>query len=1102
MTSTRQNELFAGEDWRVIYRAFTQVNFNATDPQSIARALRDYLRENYPEDYNDWIESAEWVSIIELLAWLAGTLAFRTDIAARENFLETAEGRDSILRLARFLSYNPRRNQPARGLVKLVAVATDDDVTDGFGATLSGTTVQWNDPDDTDWFDKFVTIMNAAMVGTNQYGTPLKTATVSGVRTQLYRLNNRMVDSSMGFSADVSGETMAFELCNGDFAADSGYFERSPNPDAAYHLYFRSDGSGNGSPNTGFFMLFKQGTLGRQTFNIVNPVENQVLDIDASGVNQSDVWVQNVSDSGAVISEWTKVPAVFSDNITFNSISAEVRDIYSVITRDQDRISIRFADGRFGSVPVGNIRVWYRVSNGLQYTIRPHDIDRITVPVRYFNRAGVLRTLSLTFSLMLPVTNAAPRETEDQIRRRAPAVYSAQSRMVSGEDYNSFPLQSNLAVKLKALNRVYSGHSRFIDLNDPTGNYQDTVVFSDDGILLREDRNTYAEVPLSLNRTPEEVVAHYIQPVLRSDETRNYVREVLLNEVQAGNVTVPDGIVWYEIAGDARFTGTGYLTNTVPRLAPGATLLMVLPDGTEKWVAVVSVSPAYTLEPPPGSRGPLVLAESIPSGTQVKQIIPRYAETLDGTLTAVQEKVRKNLSFTLWYDYATATWTIDDPSLLSAGPAINGTLIKIATVDYLSASLWRCVAKGVRYVFESETNVEWFYGGQIAVDERTGLQARDRVTVLKYNDDLRDIALDGTPTGRSLRREFGLSISKLYYYSDGTPEPRRITVTFADTDEDGYPDDPDTFFKLMAVRPQDRLLFWRTFTDGEGQTRLQPIETVVVFETANARTSAAAIQTGTIAFQLNDNTFWRKTLDGWVRDTQYRYGTGRGPNVAARWVLANGQTAPAALRSRIAFRWNHYAPSDHRIDPSQTSIIDMFVLTSEYDYLTRQWIANGTVPADVPEPPTELDLRLAFNEYEDFKVFSDTIVWRPVRYKFLFGEGAEPEFRAQFKVIKLPDSPYSDGEIKSRVVRAINEFFDVTRWDFGETFYATELIAYLHAQLATIIGSVVPVPVNEASAFGEGFEVRCRSDEIFISTAQVHDVVIINSNTAANLRIR
>jgi len=66
--SARQAELFAGESWQTIYAAFTQVNFNATDPVSINNALRAYIQMNYPETFNDWIVSSEFVALLDLLS--------------------------------------------------------------------------------------------------------------------------------------------------------------------------------------------------------------------------------------------------------------------------------------------------------------------------------------------------------------------------------------------------------------------------------------------------------------------------------------------------------------------------------------------------------------------------------------------------------------------------------------------------------------------------------------------------------------------------------------------------------------------------------------------------------------------------------------------------------------------------------------------------------------------------------------------------------------------------------------------------------------------------------------------------------------------------
>jgi hypothetical protein len=180
----------------------------------------------------------------------------------------------------------------------------------------------------------------------------------------------------------------------------------------------------------------------------------------------------------------------------------------------------------------------------------------------------------------------------------------------------------------------------------------------------------------------------------------------------------------------------------------------------------------------------------------------------------------------------------------------------------------------------------------------------------------------------------------------------------------------------------------------------------------------------------------------------------------------------------------------------------MFVLTEDYDFAIRQWITNGAIASDQPVAPTELDLRLTFNSYETFKVGSDALVWRPVKYKFLFGPGSDPTLRASFKIIKSPNPVLSDGEIKSSIISSINKFFSVDAWNFGDTFYATQMLAYLYQQLVGSVSSIELVPVFDEASFGDLQEIGCRSDELLISTAQVSDVQIISSNTPGNLRMR
>ena len=164
MSSTnRQNRLLLAEDWKKVYQSFRNAEFKSYDFDNLRRTMINYIRQNYPEDFNDYIESSEYLALIDLIAFLGQNLAFRVDLNARENFLELAERRESILRLARLLSYNPKRNQTANGLLKFESVSTSEDIVDSNGTNLSNQTVLWNDPANTNWREQFEKVLNAAL---------------------------------------------------------------------------------------------------------------------------------------------------------------------------------------------------------------------------------------------------------------------------------------------------------------------------------------------------------------------------------------------------------------------------------------------------------------------------------------------------------------------------------------------------------------------------------------------------------------------------------------------------------------------------------------------------------------------------------------------------------------------------------------------------------------------------------------------------------------------------------------------------------------------------------------------------------------------------
>ena len=119
--TTRQTSLLVQQDWTKIYQTFREADFQSFDFETLRKSMIEYLRIYYPEDFNDFTESSEYIALIDLIAFLGQSLAFRTDLNSRENFLDTAERRDSILKLAKLISYNPKRSTPAAGYLNSTA---------------------------------------------------------------------------------------------------------------------------------------------------------------------------------------------------------------------------------------------------------------------------------------------------------------------------------------------------------------------------------------------------------------------------------------------------------------------------------------------------------------------------------------------------------------------------------------------------------------------------------------------------------------------------------------------------------------------------------------------------------------------------------------------------------------------------------------------------------------------------------------------------------------------------------------------------------------------------------------------------------------------
>ena len=281
-TTSRQNNLILTEDWTRIYQTFKSADFKSYDFENLRRVIITYLRENYPEDFNDYIESSEYMALIDAVAFLGQSLSFRIDLASRENFLELAERKDSVLRIARMLSYNAKRNLSGNGILKFTTVSTSEDLLDSNGKNLAHQTITWTDPSNPNWLEQFILVLNSAMATNTEFGRSQGSSNIQGIPTQQYRFNTNTSDVPLfTFNKAVSSRIMAFEIVSTAFKNSESLYEEPPIPGNQLGFIYRNDGRGPASPNTGFFIMFKQGSLELADFSIDIPTPNEKIIIDS-----------------------------------------------------------------------------------------------------------------------------------------------------------------------------------------------------------------------------------------------------------------------------------------------------------------------------------------------------------------------------------------------------------------------------------------------------------------------------------------------------------------------------------------------------------------------------------------------------------------------------------------------------------------------------------------------------------------------------------------------------------------------------------------------------------------------------------------------------
>jgi hypothetical protein len=748
-TRSRQQALLVAEAWQNLYANQSYVDFQSYSQDNLVNAILNYVKINYPDSFNDWITNSEFVIKVRTLAWLHQNLSYRIDLDVRENFIQTATRRDAILMLAENVFYRPNRVTGANGELRIDSISTTQPVVDSNTNSLTNIKVFWNDPANPDWFEQFITIMNNALTARTQFGRPLVRFNVPPTRADLYMFNARAPSSgTFPFTTNVAGTNLPFAYVNVGMDKTTGVIsEIAPNPVNALRVLYRSDGLGSGSSGTGFFLPIRQGTLTSldQTFSVPKSMQQTI--IGTANIDNTGIFVQELDTSGNVLVNWTEVQSLFGHGVAFNTLNTN--KIYETHTLLNDQVRVQFGDGKFGSIPTDRFRFWYRTVNPIPLVVNTSDIQKQTFVIPYVSN-NALYFLTISASLVAPITNALPTDSNDVIRDAVGGAFAAQDRMVTASDYNLFPKSDPAVLKVKTVNRTYSGHSAYSKIHDPTGLYNGIRVLGEDGRLYQGSGAKSQTISANTSQiTLDEIVLKYLTPLIQAGGKSSlyysdfpeilcvgsptWVNTSTTAGISKGNfkkssvvIPVGDGApdeFKYLVAGTfVRYTSLSGPILPVQRVAgngtatDAVTLAGLLPNNTPIFSIMPPIRNQFTSDEQAAIKSNLFSLQDFGIG---------WNQTIQSWVIIANANVDKINSFSL-DNQADPTNTGQDASwMIYLHYNANG----------VNGPEWIIRDRGLGIFFESSRDVDFLYvNSQPLVDPKSGKLVRDNVNILGVNE--------------------------------------------------------------------------------------------------------------------------------------------------------------------------------------------------------------------------------------------------------------------------------------------------------------------------------------------------------------------------------
>jgi hypothetical protein len=436
--------------------------------------------------------------------------------------------------------------------------------------------------------------------------------------------------------------------------------------------------------------------------------------------------------------------------------------------------------------------------------------------------------------------------------------------------------------------------------------------------------------------------------------------------------------------------------------------------------------------------GPITLNGYIPAGAILSVIIPAFDNNLStAVINEAIVRMELNQNFSLIFNnsltVAQDRWSVgvyNDPNYFVNFEIIgyNRYLVTYRSLAYYFGSV-----ADTRFTFET---------GKLVYDPFTGKILQDTINVLASNTQ--------PESNYPLRKPVVTSVIGQTIESDGYVDDFEVEVASIDANDKTIVMNPDFFNDVTGyVTGNSNIgiyVFFETIQDAVNLTRQVLIPTTEVVYQYATKTQVEVVKydypVGQLFYAYTDNMFYMSEQDPTVTTPYYT-------------LVEQPQYSMLPGRQGLSFQYRHNSNNTTRIDPATTNIIDLYLVTQSYYTQYQNWIQDTTNTVPMPTRPTINELSQEYGQIQNYKMLSDSVIPNSVIFKPLFGPKAAAQLRGTIKVIKNQNTNASDSEIRSAVLTTMNTYFDINNWNFGDTFYFSELSAYIHANIGELVSSCV-----------------------------------------------